>query len=147
MYTEQERLIFGPYCNGIREVYADPLRVFRRLHQMLEGEPNKFILQANSGDAVGRLRAKERLADATVYALELTPFDPETGKGVLLEQVEALLRDYLEFMEKKGLRGSNSLTSPTPTVLASSAPFVPTTPPTSLSGRTSHGCGCKGSGK
>lgn len=101
MFNEAERRIFGPYFNGAEMVFADPIRVHRRLHFMLDGETNKYLALYRSENEVERYQAKEKLLPAAIYALDMVPFDPKTGQGSLEQDVMAALRAYLEFMDEK----------------------------------------------
>lgn len=138
MFTEAERKIFGPYFNGAELVYADPLRVHRRLLYMLDGETNKWLEKAKSENLEERFQAKEKLLPAVVYALDMLPFDPKTGLGSLEQDVIAALRSYLEFMEGKGPRVPSMPISVPPMGPGLSAP-APTMQPMWPSGVTSTG--------
>jgi hypothetical protein len=122
MYSEAQRRIFGPYSNGVSEVYADPIKVYRILSHELEGEPNRFIRGANSDDPQTAFESRNRLLAAAATALDMTAFDPGTGKGALESDVMAALNLFLEFMEKNAARGPNGPTWPQPTAPTSSAP-------------------------
>lgn len=144
VFSDEQRRIFGPYFNGAQNLYADPLRVYRRLCYRLEGDPNKFIRERNSPDAQASLPARDRLLEATAFAFDMVPFDPATGKGALTQDVEKVLRDYLEYMEKKGRRESKPPTSPLNTAQArSSVPAPLPTPNSSRSISTSLDCGSR----
>jgi hypothetical protein len=147
MFTEQQRRIFGPYHDGEKEVYADPLKVYRRLHYQLEGVPNKTIKDTRSEDLHVRTEARDKLVAAAVYAFDLVPFDAATGKGVLTEDVEKVLADYLEWLEKNGSREAKQRTSsPVMGMHPFSVPAPSTTPNMSPSTSISPDCGCKKSG-
>lgn len=136
MFNEAERRIFGPYFNGVGLVFADPLRVHRLLHHCLDGEVNKQLALARSENEAERFQAWEKLIPATVYALDLKPFDPATGQGSLEQDVKAALRAYLEFMDEKKDQGLTSQTSLQPTPASVVSPSWPITAPTLPSGAT-----------
>jgi len=150
MFPPEARRIFGPFCNGESQVYADPIRVYRRLHFALDGDPNKYLRDRRSEDQEVAFKAKEHLISAAVYAFEMKPFDPTTGQGVLEENVLPTLKAYLEYMDAKKEMGLNSQTS-SPPILA----FTPqsqmgspsTMTPTSPYGVISGDCGCKKRGR
>lgn len=100
MFPESKRQIFGPFFNGEKEVFADPLRVYRRLQVQLDGDANKYLEQSRSEDFSLAFHAKERIIPAALFALELVPFDPKTGKGTLEEDCIRVLNAYLEFMDE-----------------------------------------------
>jgi hypothetical protein len=114
MYTEQERRIFGPYFNGTEVVYADPIRLKRRLDHALEGETPKWIERYNDPAHPQHYDAQERVLAAAVWAMELRPFNPQTGEGVLEAEVEQALYGFLEYLEGKGPRAESTPTSSTP---------------------------------
>ncbi len=98
MYTETQRRIFGPYWNGVAQVYADPIRVHRLLTHELDGDPNKYLTGAQAEDEPTRFQARNRLLAAATRALDMIPFSPETGQGALESDVMVALSNYLEFM-------------------------------------------------
>lgn len=135
MFSESERKIFGPYFNGESSVYADPIRVHRRLCYKLDGDPNRHFQKLRTlTDPEGkplppdqqtpeaeRFQAKERVLEAAAYALDMVPFDPQSARGATENDVMAALRAYLEFRSEKKVNGQ---TSPlfAPSILGS-APF------------------------
>lgn len=119
MFSDTERAIFGPYFNGIQTVYADPIRVHRRLYAKLDGDPNKWfermrVRKDEQGNPLPedqqvplqeRNSAKERVLEAGLYALDITPFDPVSARGATENDIMAALRAYLEFRAKKKVSG------------------------------------------
>lgn len=132
LYNEAERQVFGPYFNGEKLAYADPIRVHRHLNALLDGEVNKYLERSRSEDLAERFNAEERLLPAVVKALNMVPFDPDTGTGALEQDVRAALRAYLEFMDGKKGMGPTSPTYSLPSQdvgpLASGSITVPTSP-------------------
>jgi hypothetical protein len=106
----QERLIYGPYVNAQGEqVYGDPVRIYRRLWTETEGNLAAYIEQNNqseSGPAAGVL------ADATVKAFDLMPFDSRTGQGTLEEEALSILKHFLDWRELKKKPQNAMPTSP-----------------------------------
>lgn len=106
----QQRNIF-PYHNGERQVYGDPLKIRRRLNARLDGNLNKALSEKDlSPDHY------ERVLDAVVFAFDLIPFDPETGKGAQEEVVVRALKAFLDWLQKKSPSIVNSRPSVEPTV-------------------------------
>ncbi len=120
-YTDQERLIYGPYGNGVGRVYGDPMRIYRRMVHGCGGEPNRILRDLRSEDNAIKFQATEAIVQATVFALELQPFDPGTGAGVLEEDVIKLAKDFLKWIEEKKKTPPKTATSPPPTVLPASS--------------------------
>jgi hypothetical protein len=120
MYSESERAVFGPYFNGERLVYADPLAVYRALTHELDGEPNKHLENLKAAEEPVQFAAKERVLVAARKALGMVPFDDATGKGSLEQDVMAALTAYTEWMEKKSSNTGSGLISQPPTVPVSS---------------------------
>lgn len=131
MYEENERLIYGPFDRGDGiHVFADPVRVKRRLTKLLDGQPGKVIRRSRDETAPElALEAEERVIAATARAFDLIPFDPETGGGVRDDQAIALLNDFLSWLDQKKTSAATSPTWPPPTGPGSSDPAAPTTQP------------------
>jgi hypothetical protein len=129
MYAPHERLIFGPFDRGDgRATYADPIRAYRRLCAALGGEPNKWITKSNEGDNA----AREKVIDAAGWALEMVPFDKETGQGATEGLVYTNLRAFLGFVLGNWPRAASLPTSARPT--GGSTEVGPASPNTSSSG-------------
>lgn len=141
MYSDTERRIFGPYDRaGDGSVnYADPLRIHRRLVHSLEGEPDVTLAATRSEVEAVAFEATEKLLRAVVYAFELVPFDPATGKGVTEQDCLALLNHWCDWQSKKNASAASSPTGSAPTA---SAPAQSITPPSAGSTGTSSDCGC-----
>lgn len=150
MFPLEARQIFGPYCNGEKQVFADPIRVYRRLHHALDGDPNRYLREQKCEDRDTAFKAKERLIAAAVYAFEMQPFDACTGQGVLEEDVLPTLKAYLEYMKAKKEKGPTlpTFSPPTPASTPQSQAVSPsTTGPMYPFGVISGDCGCKKRGK
>jgi hypothetical protein len=102
--------IYGPYSDGRREVWADPVAVHRRLSSALDGEPSTYLGAFHVNE-----EARGKVLAAAVTAIQLHAFDPATGAGLREDEVELELRRFLEWSEKNGSRGSSSRTSRQPT--------------------------------
>jgi hypothetical protein len=118
-FTEQDRLIYGPYSNGAASVHGDPLKIYRRLVHGLEGDPNTVLANIRSPEEAVRFEATEKMIAATVFAFDLAQFDVESGQGATESQVLALVKDFLGWIEQKKKTPENSPTSPLPTATAS----------------------------
>jgi hypothetical protein len=80
--------------------FVDPLRVYRRLTHALGQDPTATLTQARSPDPSVAFQAQEELYRAARFAFEL-PFDPATGQGATEEVLNAALRSYRDYVEKK----------------------------------------------
>lgn len=100
MYAEQERLIFGPFDRGDgHQVYADPIRVRRRLTRLLDGDPRRALAACRGPDPGLALEAEERVFAAAIQAFDLVPFDPATGQGLREDGIVAVLNAFLSWEE------------------------------------------------
>ena len=107
MYTDQERLVFGPFGRGDgTEIFADPLAVYRRLVLATEGEHNRLLADTQSTDEQVRLAAEDKLVPAAREALGLVPFNPEDGSGTTDREALTALRAYVEWMNSKKQAGA-----------------------------------------
>jgi hypothetical protein len=111
MYSPAERAIYV-WSDGRQDWHVDPLRAYRRLVRALAGEQDAVIERARSDDPLAATGAKERLADAAREAFGLEPFDPATGQGTLDAEAEALLYDFLGWLQSKKGSPPTSPTSP-----------------------------------
>lgn len=114
MFTPEERRIYGPYYDGQgNQVFADPVAVYRRLVAETAGNLDALLSQYNQGD-LGVAGVSFRLANATVAAFELQPFDKATGKGTLQDEALALLGNFLDWRDQKKTPVGNSPISAPP---------------------------------
>src|SRR5437660_54622 len=110
--------VFGPFLIEGADRYADAGRVYRRLWHATGGQLNQLLTEAGArgpaaaeGDDEATRAAKaaqraqtdaraeaagEKLRQATLYAFELSGFDPGTGKGMREAPLQQLLVDFLE---------------------------------------------------
>jgi hypothetical protein len=95
------RKIFGPYHNGSRLVYGDPLKIHRRLTVALKGDPNKVISDSKDPNYQVAAVATEKLARAATEAFDLLPLDPQTGQGATEDEALSVLATFNEWLEKK----------------------------------------------
>lgn len=109
MYTDADKKVF-PYFDGRGNVFGDPLRIWRRLNHMLEGDPNKFLAAAKDPSPEAAFEAKERVLEATRYAFEM-PFDSKTGEGATEADCEAALNAFEAFLGKKKVSAATTPTS------------------------------------
>lgn len=116
IYPEHERRIFGPYWNGILQVHADPIRVYRLLTLHCGGDFNRTLASTKSADLVEKNRAFDTLLAAAVEAFGLLPFHSETGEGLTEDKIVDLVNAYTGFLASKKAKGDSSPTSPAPTV-------------------------------
>jgi hypothetical protein len=111
MFTDTERAIFQ-YFNGVKNVFGDPLKIRRRLYNLLGGDPNEVLNQANNGVPEVKDKATEKLMAAVIYAFDMVPFDKESGKGALEYDCRAALDSFVKWIEEKKNPVENLLTSP-----------------------------------
>lgn len=128
-YPENERRSFA-YFDGEKQVFADPLAVWRRLLRALDGDfhgawedaqPKKVLGDDGkplppsdprvASATLARLAGEERLLGAVREALALPAFDPTTGKGATEEDVQVALDAYCDYLEKKRKSTESSPTS------------------------------------
>lgn len=126
-FTEQDRRIFSYQYRG-RPQFGDPLAVDRRLRGALGADADDVLRQANSPDPAIADPAGERLMDAVRHALQLPPFDPETGDGATEEDCRDALAAFDAFMQKKsGSSPTGSAWEPPSGTGYSPCPETPTT--------------------
>lgn len=153
-----EQRIFGPYNDGMADVFADPFKVFLALVRLLDGDPEAVNKQArepfplDSFDGEGKAippsaqdvaawrlstsEAQQQLADAAREAFEMQPFDKLTGCGATDEMCQKVLDDFLAYMDGLKKNIASTPTSPPPTV-----PPPPSVPGLSPAKNDSD-CGC-----
>lgn len=102
-FSETDKTIYGPYFNGVQQVYGDPIRLHRRLIHGLSGEQAQVLSDIRNKEAPEQVRfeATERFLAASVFAFELAAFDPATGQGMQENAVLALAKDFLGWIKKK----------------------------------------------
>lgn len=119
MFPTRKRQIYGPYFDGQSERYADPLAVLRRLRSLLGGDPGPALSRFHEDP-----EAEETVLAAARDALGMAGFDPRTGSGATDADVESVLRDFLDYVEKNAEGAGSFPTSslPTPASPPSSSP-------------------------
>lgn len=111
MFTAEERQLFR-YHNGEREVFGDPLRIWRRLNNHLEGKGREtWEAAAQEANLLEADRAQEKIYRAAVVAFDLVPLDPDTGAGCTEDHVKEVLDSFLKWIEQKKSEAENSPTS------------------------------------
>ncbi len=119
LYSEEERTApenaFGPYFDGQRERYADPIRVKRVLNALLGGDTQKAVERTCHEVPQVAIEAMDRLVEAACLALELVPFDSATGQGMNEISVIETYNAYIAFVKKKSVIGQGTQTWPTAT--------------------------------
>ncbi len=115
MFSEEERLIFGPYFDGRADVHGDPVRILRRLKTLLEGDVNKFLTQARSDVPELACIAYDRLIDATVQSFDLVGFDKVSGEGLTEDRVMSVLVSFTTWIDDVKKNGETPPTWPAPT--------------------------------
>lgn len=114
MFTQADREIFE-YYNGERNVFGDPLRIWRTLNNLLEGDPNKVLQEAKSPIVDIAHPAQEKVLGAVDAAFEMVPFDSVTGYGAMESDRLAALDSFLVWVQKKSPRQETLATSSLPT--------------------------------
>ncbi len=116
--AENERIFTFQYNNGVAIVHGDPFAVYRKLAQLLDGDP-EGVLNASqpaagkeeAGASVQRLAAEGRLVDAVREAFGMAPVDPATGAGATEWHCHAALDRYLEYADAQKKTRASSPTS------------------------------------
>jgi hypothetical protein len=105
--------LFGPYNNGAYNVYGDPLRITRRLDQKLQGDHDKWAEKTFSSRVEEKTEALGRLAEAAIFAFDLEPFNPKSGKGCTEQVAINVLQAFNKWrMEKKESARSSATSLP-----------------------------------
>lgn len=122
MYTTKERLIYGPYNNGVKYIYGDPIRIYRRLVVACGGDLDAVgKAQAQNDDQLAKANAVDKLIHAAQQAFGLVLFNPEAYNpgektpGLNDDEVLTLLDDFFGWCKKKEGITENSQTLPQPT--------------------------------
>jgi len=103
------------------KLFADPLRVRRLFLEATDGRGWQYIadldrarteLDKLTGDdpkivaqravlEVAKVKIEGALAEATITAFDMPPFDPTTGEGVTEYDALDILRQFMEYAEGK----------------------------------------------
>lgn len=105
------RKVFGPYNDGAKDVYADPLRVHRLLVNELKGQHREVLAASRSQSNEIAFPAIERLIAAVRVAFDMTPWDVATGTGATEDDCFNVLDQFLEWQDKKKESAETSPTS------------------------------------
>lgn len=106
VHGEQERRVFR-YHDGTGEVYGDPLAIWGRLLDALDGDLATPMGQARHPEAEVAIPALARIAEAVRAAFSMAPFDPQTGAGATVEDCYQVLKAWNAWMQaKKGSAAS-----------------------------------------
>ncbi len=100
-FSEQERLVYGAFNNGLGQVYADPLRVWRFLVHFLDGDPNQVLRDMRSTDEPVKFEAVNKMLDAAIQSFPLQPFDPASGAGLCEQDILATVRHFFGWLDEK----------------------------------------------
>lgn len=104
-----DKRIFDYQKNG-EQVYGDPILLFRRLYAVCEAEKQNFHTLYGSAfpkvpegqtEPVESYQAKEELYPLVCATFDLPLFDPTTGEGTLIDEAEAVLLSFMDFLSKK----------------------------------------------
>ena len=132
-----ERFVFGPYWNGEREVYGDPLEINMALVGHARGQLARLIEASKTkgpdgaeGDSEEERANKEVLRDRAnavafpaLYkmrevarlAFDLAPFDKTTGSGATARDCDRVLTEFFAFLADVKKNIAPSLTAAPPT--------------------------------
>ena len=80
VFQERERQVFT-YFNGVKQVCADPLAVFRKVVAAFDGDVNTTLEQLDSDQPGLWAMATTRMIDVVREAFPMVPFDGDTGEG------------------------------------------------------------------
>ncbi len=136
MQPENEQAIFGPYWDGLSQVYADPMEVYRELQKATAGQLRQVLKDARAtgpadaeGDDAETLTRKsaeradaemrawpavEKLLAASRSAFHMTPFDRATGKGATERDCHKAVTAFFAFLTAEKKTGESSPTSAPP---------------------------------
>lgn len=144
MFDAAERKIYGPYDRGDGvHVWADPVATRRELVHQLGGDLDQVLADYHSPAEPQAYAATKALAAATVAALGLMPFSPETGCGLTEDEVLAELGRFFDFEEakKKSVPTSSTPTSSPPSPRGPS-PAAGRSTSSTPAGSPGNDCGC-----
>jgi hypothetical protein len=125
------------YFDGLKEVHADRLAVYRQLLIKTRGAPNELIRKVFSVDpktaSIEQLeeswQAAQELVDLVRDLFKMEPFDSTTGKGARDEHCWAVWHAFVDAMADDKKKAETSPTGSIPT--APPPGSSPITPPTS----------------
>jgi hypothetical protein len=121
-FRDKDKRIYGPYFDGVSLRLGDPLKIYRSLLLLLDGDINKVLTEAvakypntDRPDLPTQAAARTQICTAAVTAFELKPFDPGDGTGVTQAEAEGVFDTFLEWLENFERRVVNPPSSPTTT--------------------------------
>src|SRR5574341_2178294 len=103
MFAERERDIFGPYWDGVKNVFGDPMAIYRKFRHELGEEPNKVFADAHSDIEQIRFEARNKVVQAVMTAFNMVPFNSDDGTGAKERDCNRVLADFIDWIEKKNL--------------------------------------------
>lgn len=106
VHDEQERRVFK-YHNGIGEVYGDPLEIWKRMLDALDGDLSTPMEQAKSDTPEVAIPALVRIAEAVRTAFGLAPLDPQTGTGATVQDCYGVLKSWNRWLVEKKERAAS----------------------------------------
>jgi hypothetical protein len=142
--TYPQRAIFR-FFDGLRNRCADPVRLYRKLNHLCDGDVNKVWADVYAGvtdegeDPMQepiRYQAEEKLLAAAREAFGLAPFNEETGEGADDDCCWLALKTFGAWTQKKS---ASTETTPTSPPLDSSPPSQPQQPQTNMNGGLATG--------
>lgn len=103
-----------PYFNGSRQVFGDPIAIYRRMLRALQKPLDHQIELTKGGEnELMHLEAYGKLYAAVRVAFPMVPFNEGTGEGASEADCQRALDGLLSWIEKKngsipGLQTSSS---------------------------------------
>lgn len=100
------------FNDGSKDRALDPVLTYRRLYAVCEQFDDLY--QSSTQANPEGWRASEQVADVVAEVFGVKRFDSETGRGLTIDEVEKILDDFLEWLEKKSVSGNSERTSSPP---------------------------------
>ncbi len=122
--------VFGPYDTGAGYAYADPFRVQRLIDQMLGGPKyvQDLIARGKSPDPSISRPASEEFFLGVIAALDIVPFNKQTGQGANEQTIVAVWNGWNEWCRQKKTTGGGSPITSNPTTSGPSPSESPQAP-------------------
>lgn len=100
-YTDQERAIFK-YFDGAREVYGDPLALWREFTAACGGNPKQWMEWAfDESQPLRHADYNGKVIQATRAVFRMVPYDRTTNEGAQDHHVQAALEGLFAFFDQK----------------------------------------------
>lgn len=135
MYSDDQRNVFK-YFNGEKEVFGDPLALYRRLLILTGGKPDELsekvfinLNKATTEQVVAASQAHQQLCGIIREVFSMKPYNPEDDSGAKDEHCLMVWRQMATFLNQKKNPTVNLPTESQPTA---GPPDLPT-PTTSIS--------------